>query len=224
MSTNDAAHGDAEAPRWDNPLTVVAGALLLTHLALKYLPAWWDGSKWPQDGGIGITGLALAALAILPWVALHLSSAKLPGGIDLAFREVERRQDLTEQAIRQLRFIVDGFLTRDEYQHLLNIHGDWEYEVKRNESGALAAELRRLRALGLIANNTPQRGITDFTRLDGQKRKIAQWFRLTPRGEEYLRMRSDNQKIDARRVLAPAVGTVPLPEKDAVLDRAKAEE
>jgi hypothetical protein len=224
MSTNDDAQGDAETPRWDNPLTVVAGGLLLLHLALKYIPAWWDSSKWPQDGGIGITGLALIALAILPWVASHLSSAKLPGGIDLAFRDVERRQELTERAIRQLRFIVDGFLTRDEYKHLLNIRDDREYEVKRNETGPLAAELRRLRALGLVENATRDRGITDFARADGQNRRIAQWFRLTPRGNEYLRMRTDNQKIDAQGVAAPAVGTVSLPEKDAVLDRAKAEE
>jgi hypothetical protein len=37
------------------------------------------------------------------------------------FQGVEWRQDLTKRAIRQLRFIVDGFLTRLEYQHLVNI-------------------------------------------------------------------------------------------------------
>lgn len=84
--------------------------------------------------------------------------------------------------------------------------------------------MRRLRALGLIANATWDRGVTDFTQADGQNRRIAQWFRLTPRGNEYLRMRTDNEKIDAQRVAVPAVGTVSLPEKEAVLDRAKAEE
>jgi hypothetical protein len=70
-------------------LTVVAGTLFIFHLGLRYLPAWWDQAKLPKDGGIDSAGLALVALALLPLVAAHLSSAKLPGGIDLAFREVE---------------------------------------------------------------------------------------------------------------------------------------
>jgi hypothetical protein len=88
-------------------------------------------------------------IALVPWIADYLSGAKLPGGIDVAFRTVERRQTLSE-AIAQLRFIVDGFLTRDEYQHLLNIRNSVEYNVKRDVANALAAEFRHLRALGLI--------------------------------------------------------------------------
>jgi DNA-binding PadR family transcriptional regulator len=219
MSANDLAqeHTD-KAARWANPLTVCAGALLLIHFTLKYLPAWLHSSKWPENGGIDLIGLALATLAMLPWVAMHLSSAKL-GGIDFAFREVGRRQDLTERAIRQLRFIVDGFLTRSEYKHLLNIRSGQEYAVNRNESGPLDAELRRLRALGLIEGA----GIGEFTRAYGQKRRIDKSFRLTERGAEYLRMRTENQHIAAKDVAVPAARD-PLPEKDAVLDALTGEE
>ena len=166
--------------------------MLLIHLGLKYLPAW-QKNTWPENSGIDPTGLALVALAILPWIATHLSSARLPGGIALAFREMEWRQDITERAIRQLRFIVDGFFTPFEYQHMVNIRDGQEYGVKKEDSGALAAELRRLMALGLIAKIVDDHGMRDFTRTDGRKRRIEKWFRLTPRGEEYLKMRTDNE-------------------------------
>ncbi len=220
MPESNQPHRDASSPRWNNALTLVAGAVLLVHLGLKYLPAW-QKNTWPQNGGIDPTGLALVALAILPWIATHLSSARLPGGIALAFREVEWRQDLTERAIRQLRFIVDGFLTRFEYQHLVNIRDGQEYGVKKEDSGALAAELRRLIALGLIARIFDDHGVRDFTQADGRKRRIEKWFRLTPRGEEYLKMRMDNER-DAAAGAEPTTtvpGASPLPEKAAVLDR-----
>jgi hypothetical protein len=220
MDENDRVHKDQKVPRWNNTLTVVAGTLFLVDLALKYLPVCWDKIKWPQNGGIDVTGFALAALAVLPWMSAHLATLKLPGGIDLAFRDVERRQDMTERAIRQLRFIVDGFLTRFEYQHLLNIRDHQEYKVEKLEAGPLAAELRRLRALGLITNVSRDRGVTDFTRANDQKRKIDEWFRLTPRGEEYLRIRKDNEKLgpaDADEAIAASS----LPSPDAVLDQTK---
>ena len=135
---------------------------------------------------------------------------------------VEWRQDLTERAIHQLRFIVDGFLTRFEYQHLVNIRDGQEYGVKKEDSGALAAELRRLIALGLIARILDDHGVRDFTQADGRKHRIEKWFRLTPRGEEYLKMRTDNER-DAAVGVEPATvpGASTLPEKTAVLDRAE---
>jgi hypothetical protein len=35
--------------------------------------------------------------------------------------------------------------------------------------------------------------VREFTQTDGRKRRIEQWFMLTPRGEEYLKMRTDNE-------------------------------
>jgi hypothetical protein len=161
-------------------------------MVLRYAPALWGGS-WPNDSGIDAVALGLAAIALVPWIADFLSSAKLPGGIEFAFRGVQRRQLLTEQAIAQLRFIVEGFLTQDEYRHLGNIQRNTEYDVKPDAVATLAGELRRLRALGLIEG----RGVGDFAKADGKKRRIGDRFRLTSRGEEYLVMRRQNQALDA---------------------------
>lgn len=179
-------------PSWRNPLTLAAGALFLVHILLKYAQTLRGGS-WPENSGIDAVALGLAVIALVPWIADFLSSAKLPGGIEFAFRGVQRRQILTEQAIAQLRFIVEGFLTRDEYRHLENIQRNIEYEVKPEAAAALAGELRRLRALGLIEGG----GIGDFAKADGRKRRIGDKFHLTPRGEEYLVMRRQNQVLDA---------------------------
>ena len=164
--------------------------MLLIHMLLRYGPAWESG-QWPQNGGIDPIAFGLIVIALIPWIADFLSGAKLPGGIEFAFRAVERRQMLNEEAIAQLRFIVDGFLTRDEYQHLINIRNNVEYEVKRDASNALAAELRRLRALGLIEGL----GAGSFSTPDGKKRRIGDSFRLTPRGDEYLAMRKQNETL-----------------------------
>jgi hypothetical protein len=227
MPVTEDSQAEQEESHHDYTLTVAAGALLLVHLTLKYLPAFGTPGTWPRDGGIDTTGLVLIAVALLPWASEHLKSFKLPGGIDFAFREVERRQTLAERAIRQLRFIVDGFLTRDEYKHLINIRDAQAqgYLVGKAESGVLASELRRLRSLGLITNLSSDRGVTDFTRTDDHRRKISEWFRLTPRGEEYLQMRADNEKVSAMiGAEPPADSQAPLPEKNAVLDRTKVED
>jgi hypothetical protein len=163
---------------------------LLVHMLLRYVPAL-QANQWPRNGGIDAIALGLAVIALIPWIADFLSGAKLPGGIEVAFRAVERRQMLNEEAIAQLRFIVDGFLTRDEYQHLINIRSNVEYEVKQDATNALAAELRRLRALGLIEGL----GVGGFSTPDGKKRRIGDSFRLTRRGAEYLVMRKQNETL-----------------------------
>jgi hypothetical protein len=188
-----------ERPSWRNPLTLAAGGLLLVHMVLRYGPVWLGGA-WPPDGGIDPIALGLAVIALVPWIADFLSGAKLPGGFEVAFRAVERRQTLNEEAIAQLRFIVDGFLTRDEYQHLLNIRNNVEYDVKRDAASALAAELRRLRALRLIDGS----GVGSFSTPDGRRRRIGDTFRLTRRGNEYLAMRKPDETLGAQPIPAVA--------------------
>jgi len=105
---------------------------------------------------------------------------------------------------------------------LVNIHEGQEYGVKKEDSGALTAELRRLMALGLIVKISDDHGVRDFTQADGKKRRIEKWFRLTPRGHEYLRMRVDNERDAAAGVeSATATSASSLPEESAVLDRAE---
>ena len=179
MSANIASQAKPDqAPNWRNPLTVAAGSLFAVHMALKYLPAL--GGKWPTSEGVDTVALGLAAIALVPWIAAFLTSAKFPGGVELAFRGVQQRQLMTERNLEQLRFIVEGFLTRDEYNHLKNIEQNVEYHVQPGETEALTDELRRLRALGLIAGF----GVRDFARADGAKRRIGESFSLTQRGKD----------------------------------------
>src|SRR5438876_221851 len=183
---------------WFNAFTLSALALLVVHLLLRYGPTL-GGGDWPKDGGIDSVGLALAVFAALPIlvpvVAPHLTSAKLPGGIEFAFRQVQRRQDLNEAAINQLRFIVDGFLTHPEYEHLLNISANKPYRVEDHEVSTLTAELRRLIALGMIERRQGHLGVRSIAVADGQYRKVGDYFRLTPRGLEYLAMRAENERV-----------------------------
>ena len=173
---------------WRNPLTLGAGGLLLVHMLLRYGSVWW-GAQWPQNGGIDAIAHGLAAIALVPWIPDFLSGAKLPGGVEVVFRAFQRRQILNEAAIAQLRFIVEGFLTHNEYKHLINIRKNVEYEVRRDAAATLAGELRHLRALGLIEGS----GIGPFSTPDGKKRRIGDAFRLTERGSEYLAMREENE-------------------------------
>jgi hypothetical protein len=144
-----------------------------------------------QNGGIDAIALGLATLALVPWITDFLSGARLPGGVEVVFRAYERRQILNEAAIAQLRFIVEGFLTHNEYKHLINIRKNVEYEVRRDVATVLAAELRHLRALDLIEGA----GIGTFSTPDGKKRRIGETFRLTKRGNEYLAMREETEII-----------------------------
>jgi hypothetical protein len=103
---------------------------------------------------------------------------------------------MSEQALAQLRFIVDGFATHGEYQHLLNICSNTEYLVQQQDVAPLETELRRLRALGLIEQVRPYCGVARFAAADNAPRRVAEWFRLTSRGEEYLSMRKENEAAE----------------------------
>ena len=191
VGTGGEATEPAEAPMarwWRHPLTCVCIALLAVHLALRYAPTV-AGGDWPKDGGSDTVGLALVVGAALPAIAPHLTSAKLPGGIEFAFREVQRRQRMNEAEIAQLRFIVDGFVTAGELQHLRNIQGDVGYRPEGKDLPVLEAELRRLLALRLIDRREGHLGVRNFALADGTERRIGEWFRLMPRGVEYLAMR-----------------------------------
>lgn len=185
---------------WWNPLTLACLGLLIVHLALKYVPTM-AGGDWPKDGGLDLVGVTLVICAAIPGLAPHLTSAKLPGGIEVAFREVRRRQRMNEAEIAQLRFIVDGFVTDGELKHLENIRADVGYQPEAKDIPVLDAELRRLLAFGLIARRKHHLGVRNFAISDGRERRIGQWFRLTQRGTEYLAMREENEADGVARTV-----------------------
>lgn len=180
-------HCQSSSPVWLNTLTLTCLCVFVIHLALRYLPTL-VGDDWPKDGGLDLVALGLLILAAIPVVAPHLTSAKLPGGLELAFREVQRRQRMTEEEIAQLRFIVEGFVTEGELQHLKNIQSNAEYRPRAEDLLVLDAELRRLLALRLIERRGGMLGVRTFAVADGNGRRIGEWFRLAPRGLDYLEM------------------------------------
>ena len=122
-------------------------------------------------------GVALSTFDGRRWYSSEkrrdLHDARQDGWIQLS-----SQQDVKVPVVAQLRFIVDGFLTRGEYQHLLNIRTNVEYLVVKEDAAALAAELRRLRALSLIEQVRPNHGVRGFAVADNARRRIGDWFRL----------------------------------------------
>jgi hypothetical protein len=159
-----------------------------------------DG-KWPESGGLDPVGLALVFLAAMPFLAPHLNLAKLPGGFEFAFRQVQRRQNVAEEEIAQLRFIVNGFVTDAELRHLKNIRDNVSYRPDDKDISVLQNELRRLLALGLIDRREINLGVRNFAIADGRERNIGDWFQLEPRGIEYLAMRARNEAEQAGNAL-----------------------
>jgi hypothetical protein len=71
----------------------------------------WGGS-WPKDSGIDAVALGLAAIALVPWIADFLSSAKLPG----AEKESALIAERTRAALAQ-RKAQDVAMQRPRHLH-----------------------------------------------------------------------------------------------------------
>jgi hypothetical protein len=186
-----------ELARLSKPITLGCLGLLGLHMLLRYAPTMASG-EWPKDGGLDAVALAIAACAALPALAPLLTSAKLPGGIELQFRELRLRQSLSEVEIKQLRLVVEGFVTDGELAHLRNIQRKVAYTVRAEDVPVVDGELRRLLALGLIRRRGGNLGVRTFVVADGKARDIATWFELTPRGLEYLAMRAQATEGEVR--------------------------
>jgi hypothetical protein len=134
-------------------------------MLLRYGPVWW-GVQQPQNGGIDAIALGLTRRSPSSRGLQSSLVAKLSDGVEVVFRAYQRRQELNEAAIAQLRLIVEGFLTEDEYRCLKNIRKNVEHLVKPGAAASLDAELRHLRALRLIDGS----GIRTFSTPDRKKR------------------------------------------------------
>jgi hypothetical protein len=66
---------------------ITAGALLILAVKL-WLQALYPSLKFDDSLSVG-----LLIVAVLPWLSQLLSSAKLPGGWELIFREIKENQE-----------------------------------------------------------------------------------------------------------------------------------
>jgi hypothetical protein len=141
---------------------------------------------------ISPTVLGLLTIAALPWLASLLQSAELPGGWKLEFRKIESEQQRQRADLDVLRFLVSGFVTDAELTHLQKLHSKAPFPFVRGpETSFFLEELRRLRGLGLI-KNARGKGVRELDKHGGD---LSDYFSVTSRGREYLRLRADVSEI-----------------------------
>jgi hypothetical protein len=159
-------------------------SMTVVALALAVIAAFEDAI------GIKVTAavLGLLTIAALPWLASLLQSAELPGGWKLEFRKLESEQQKQRADLDVLQFLISGFVTDPELIHLQKLasHAPFPF-VRGPETAYFLKELHRLRSLGLI-ESPPGKGVRVLEREGGD---VGTYFTVTPRGQEYLRLRAD---------------------------------
>jgi hypothetical protein len=161
-------------------------SLTVVALALAVIAAFGDRI------GVKVTApvLGLLTIAALPWLASLLQSAELPGGWKLEFRKLESEQQKQRADLEVLRFLISGFVTDAELIHLHKLSSQAPFPfVRGQETSYFLNELRRLRSLGLI-ESAPGKGVRMLERDGGD---IGDYFTVTARGQEYLRLRAETK-------------------------------
>jgi hypothetical protein len=179
---------------------ITAGSLIL--LGLKFwLQALQPSLKFDDPLSVG-----LLVVAVLPWLSQLLSSAKLPGGWELIFREIKENQDKQgdlllnqQEQIQALRAAVRGIVTKYEYDKLVGLSQDEPFLCTYSDD--MCDELKRLRALNLIWRHDGT-GIAKMERDYRGKNlqfDLKQYFYITDEGRRYLKIRSDTEKDGLQR-------------------------
>lgn len=142
--------------------------------------------------------VGLVVMAMLPWFARLLSSAKLPGGWELEFRDIKASQERQsgvlathEEQIRALRTAIRGIVTEYEHEKLVHLSRDGPFPCEY--SADLCDELKRLRALGLIRHHEGT-GLVRMAQAHGPGTAggafdLKQFFFITEDGRRYLTLR-----------------------------------
>ena len=151
---------------------ITASAVCLLTIKLLFPNLHWD-----------ITALVIFAIAILPWLTSIIETAKLPGGLEFKFREVEKEQAIQRTQIdRVQKFLLDNFVNDEELKHLRSLESNRPFLFEYRDS--FASELRRLAGLRLI-NRKPNKGIRSLRNDIGGDVKTH--FEISTRGQEYLK-------------------------------------
>jgi hypothetical protein len=154
---------------------------------------------------VDASALGLIALAVLPWLAVILETAELPGGWKVKFREVETEQRRLDREVQWLKFLMRNFLTQYELQHLnaFAAEGPFWFEYDSGTKTYFERELRRMLDMSLIERlpNTGVRALlyeeNGLEQVNGKRMKdVKKYLRITAQGREYLQMR--NQMIEPK--------------------------
>jgi hypothetical protein len=191
MSTHSQDNGDNNASGrarphhvwWKVLVSVVSASLIVVH---------WRCPGLPVDN----TVLLLFLLALLPWsvawLASIVESVEVAGVGRLQLREkvekVETEQNRQREIMRKLGFLVKQAVTEKELGHLRKLQTGENFPFRMDDTTSFfEAELRRLRAGGLIAGHQGK-GIGTMLREGGQ---VHNHFFITDRGKEYLKLRDE---------------------------------
>lgn len=136
--------------------------------------------------------LGLLVVAALPWFADLLDSAELPGGWKIAFKDLKQQQQEQGEQIRQLRFLIDNFLSEYQSKCLRAMRDKHEFlfDKKSNVVEQAKDDIRRLFSAGLIARK-PERGFRTLFDQGSDVQDINKHFYITEQGKEYLTFLKD---------------------------------
>lgn len=188
-------------------VSAVAGIALLAHLVS-------DRTR------LDTTALTLIGLAVLPWLASVLTRAELPGGLKVEFQAVKTEQRRQAQEIDAIKFLLAYFLTEHECRHLEGLASETPYPARRSSTTSFfEAEMRRLKSLGFIAGR-PGCGIRSLfgaiADAAGKEVNVRDHFEITPRGQDYLRLRREMlNPLGAGAVQDAKPGAVPDPDRSS---------
>lgn len=135
----------------------------------------------------------LLFVAIAPWLAPIFKAIEVGGlKLELRLKEVEEQQNQLSLEVQSLRFLVSGFVTDWEIQHLRRLQigsGELVPYSRGPEKGVgdrFVHEIIRLRDLGLISKKRNE-SLWDME-LNGN---LSDYVELTDRGRFYLKLRSE---------------------------------
>jgi len=150
---------------------------------------------WPRSDNNHRAAVGAASASIRRAILdLGVVETKTAGAlVHLRSRQDAQDKELTDQQrqIRSLHFVLQGIVTRYELDKLLGLLGDDAFMCYYSDD--LYAELKRLRAIGLILHHEGT-GLTDIrSRYKDRNEQfdLKRYFQITREGREYVTLRSE---------------------------------
>ena len=151
--------------------------------------------EWPREDGNYKSAVGAACDSLRDVIRdLGFAEAKTAQVVnDLSARQQQQERQLLEHgdAIRSLQFALQGILTQYELDKLLGLSAETPFLCYY--SNDLYNEIKRLRAMALIAN-FEGRGLGSIRSEYKDRNKqfdLKDFFFITDRGREYLRLRAE---------------------------------
>jgi hypothetical protein len=181
MDTNEDHREQRRIAVW---ISLGCGLFLLVKLVV---PSYFSGAKLDDPVTIGVL-----IVAALPWLSQLFISMKMPGGWELVFRQLEKRQEDLEQkraeTDRKIQSVLEALtklISAEAMKFLKDL--DAGKPIIFTDCASNKQEwrntLRRLRLLGLI---NPTESISRIVDEKTEGHDIAPKLNITDSGRDYL--------------------------------------